>query len=103
MTREEEIRQKAISEQRELMESWDWRAGFIAGAKWADKTMIEKARNWLENNINDYIIIDDYLGKIQLKISSSMFDNFKKANGYFSTISVLCTPISTQKNMYFSV
>ena len=42
MTREEEIRQKAISEQRELMESCDWRAGFIAGANWADSQSYSK-------------------------------------------------------------
>ena len=54
MTREEIIRQKAISEQRDLMESCDWRAGFIAGAKWADKTMIEKACDWLKENIDLY-------------------------------------------------
>ena len=26
------------------------RVGFIEGAKWADKTMIEKACKWLDNN-----------------------------------------------------
>lgn len=42
MKREEEIRNKAISEQRELMESCDWRAGFIAGANWADSQSYSK-------------------------------------------------------------
>jgi len=72
MTREEEIRNKAVNEQRLLMESMDWRAGFMSGAKWADehpssngkellyvaqktaertkKEFIRKAREWLENN-----------------------------------------------------
>lgn len=74
--------------------------GFKFGAYWADKhpysdikrllhvsqkttestkkEFINKACEWLENNINNYIIIDDYLGKVQTKISSSMFDDFKK-------------------------
>lgn len=42
MKREEEIRNKAISEQRELMESCDWRAGFIAGANWIDSQSYSK-------------------------------------------------------------
>lgn len=37
MTREEEIINKSINEQKSLMESMDWRAGFISGAKWADE------------------------------------------------------------------
>ena len=37
MTREEQINQTAISEQRGLMESYDWRCGFISGAKWSDE------------------------------------------------------------------
>lgn len=41
MTREEQIEQQAISEQRELMESYDWRGGFESGARWADKHPIE--------------------------------------------------------------
>lgn len=48
-------------------------------AKKAAHYVIDKACEWLENNVNNYIIIDDYLGKVQPKISSSMFDNFKKA------------------------
>ena len=48
MTREE-IRNKAIKEQRELMESMDWRGGFICGAEMAVKTIIEKACKWLIN------------------------------------------------------
>jgi hypothetical protein len=48
-------------------------------AKKAAHYVIDKACEWLENNINKYIIIDDYLSKVQPKISSSMFDDFKKA------------------------
>ena len=72
MTWEEEIRNKAIDEQRSLMESMDWRAGFISGAKWADentqgmtkmrkdyellfllkkKELIKKACEWLNKTL----------------------------------------------------
>lgn len=58
MTREEEIRNKAVNEQNTLMESMDWRAGFISGSKWADSNPqenlidIEKACNWLKDRIS---------------------------------------------------
>lgn len=84
MTREEKIRQKAISEQRELMESCDWRAGFIAGAKWADKTMIEKACEWLENELYEVMAEPNhyYIYDVQSKSYNSLevlINNFKKA------------------------
>lgn len=47
-------------------------------AKNAAQYVIEKACKWLENNVNNYIITDVYLGKVQLKISSIMFDDLKK-------------------------
>ena len=71
MTREEEIINKSINEQRSLMESMNWRAGFISGAKWADENpqgmskmrkdyeflfmlkkqeLIKKACEWLDIN-----------------------------------------------------
>ena len=36
MTREEQIENAAIREQRLLMESIDWRSGFKSGVRWAD-------------------------------------------------------------------
>ena len=54
--------------------------GFIAGARWADETMIEKAVEWLINNVNDYIINDKQDdGRDWLKVKSEMFNDFKKA------------------------
>lgn len=32
---------------------------FIQGAEWADKTMIEKACQWLFENVYDYLIPED--------------------------------------------
>ena len=88
MTREEITSSKAYQASKEALKYYnehyqdkdiDLTDAFEAGAEWADETLIEKACEWLENNVNNYIIIDDYLGKVQPKISSSMFDNFKKA------------------------
>jgi hypothetical protein len=52
MTREEEIIETAkfiYSPSSGIPQSLPMRVGFIEGAKWADKTMIEKAKKWLEN------------------------------------------------------
>ena len=50
MTREEEIRQeidlRLAGSSGNYSEGYE--EGFIEGAKWADKTMIEKARGWLQ-------------------------------------------------------
>lgn len=60
MTRDEEIRNQAIKDQKSCFESMDWRAGFMSGAKWADSNpkiskeeFIEKVRSWLENHTYD--------------------------------------------------
>ena len=76
MTREEKIRQKAISEQRGLMESCDWRAGFIVGAKWSDKTMIDKACEWLTKHLYDYDRVEGYEVFRDVK---SFVNDFRKA------------------------
>ena len=36
---------------------------YMAGAQWADKTMIEKGRNWIEDNITSYFDRSDYMGR----------------------------------------
>ena len=59
MTRKEEILKQVVKEQSksQLFESIDWRAGFIEGAKWADKTMIDKTIKWIKENI-DLVAMD---------------------------------------------
>ena len=47
--------------------------GFVQGAKWADKTMIEKACRWLESNLNPVF----YSGNGWT--TEEFIDNFKKA------------------------
>ena len=56
MTREDEIINAAYNEaevERQLkMHPQVFEQGFVAGAKWADRTMIEKACEWLLLNNN---------------------------------------------------
>lgn len=52
MTREEEIIETAkfiYSPSSGIPQSLPMRVGFIEGAKWADKTMLDKACEWLRN------------------------------------------------------
>lgn len=59
MTRREEIEQAAM-QIGGVHPDWDalecFRVGYKEGAKWADKTMIDKAINWLKENANNYIV-----------------------------------------------
>ena len=57
MTRREEIMQQAslsIFPWDDVREQVKFEDGFIEGAKWADKTMIEKATQWLFENVFYY-------------------------------------------------
>ena len=62
MTRREEIEKQAeitVFPWDEPQEQNKFQDGFIEGAKWADKTMIEKAVKWLFENVYDYLIPED--------------------------------------------
>ena len=54
MTRKEEIVNQAVKEQSELYQPPEWRAGFISGANWGDKTMLDRACEWVKENIDLY-------------------------------------------------
>ncbi len=60
MTREEEIEKEA----HRISQNGDEYRSFIQGAEWADETMIEKAKKWLENFLEKTIqkpsVNDDY-------------------------------------------
>lgn len=47
MIRKEEIVTQAVKEQSQLHQPLEWGAGFISGANWADKTMLERACEWM--------------------------------------------------------
>ena len=62
MTRREEIEQEAsltVFPWDDVREQSKFEDGFIEGAKWADKTMIEKATQWLFENVYDYLNPED--------------------------------------------
>lgn len=52
MKRKEEIVTQAAKEQSQLYQPPEWRAGFISGANWADKTMLDRACEWLKLRIS---------------------------------------------------
>jgi phosphohistidine swiveling domain-containing protein len=49
--------------------------GFVEGAKWADKTMIEKMYKWLESNIDKHTMIDGD----KIVLTKSFKEDFIKA------------------------
>ena len=61
MTRQEEIVNRVVKEQSQsqLYQPLEWRAGFIAGAKWADKTMLDRACEWFEPRLTALIGRED--------------------------------------------
>ena len=65
MTRREEIEQQAEMFRQpykgsgNYSTSIDIKNAFQEGAKWADKTMIDKAKQWLFENVYDYLNPED--------------------------------------------
>lgn len=94
MTREEQIREASIDYQMstsprviggdafaDFARKMNVNSSFIAGAKWADQTMIEKACKWLELYANEYAFAD-YTGDElngEAYISNKLIQDFKKA------------------------
>lgn len=72
MTRREEINKQAVKEQSQLYQSPEWRAGFISGANWADKTTLDRACKWLEekNKLCMY--------ELEMILGGNFIDDFKK-------------------------
>lgn len=63
MKRQEEILSQAVKEQSQLYQPPEWRAGFISGAKWSDKTMLDRACKWLQDGgyfVNSNETIEDF-------------------------------------------
>ena len=57
MTREKEIRQEIDFQLAGSFGNYSegYEEGFIAGAKWADETMIDKACDWIQMNAQKYM------------------------------------------------
>lgn len=76
MTREEEINLIAICAAPD--ENYEeFRDGVIWGAKWADKTMIDKACEWLDKNITNYK--SDMMGYIEYSQITDVIQDFREA------------------------
>lgn len=57
MTREEQIREEDQKHGLNCISRINYQDGFIEGAKWADKTMIDKACEWIKNNKHLYKVL----------------------------------------------
>lgn len=55
----------------------EFKDGIIWGAKWADKTMIDKVCKWLDKNITNYK--SDMMGYIEYSQISDIIRDFRKA------------------------
>lgn len=82
ITREKQIKQAEIKYSNDtLLDGCDYigqvakQEAFIAGARWADKTIIDKACKWLSDNKDNYII--DIEGEIL--IDDQIITDFRKA------------------------
>ena len=76
MTRDEEIIAEAQKHGLNCMSRINYQDGFIEGAKWADKTMIEKACRWLEHQ--------------EEMIGVSFEEDLERRMGIESHLSIVC-------------
>ena len=94
MTREEQIIKEVemytgdVSNLAEWSDGWEdyndykyVKKAFINGAKWADKTMVEKACEWLKENIDIYakVVINTKSNYPEIVMCDTFEKNFKKA------------------------
>lgn len=59
----------------EFLYTYVQREAFNSGANW----MLEKAIDWLQEHVNDYLFDDGTPERPWLKCKSEMFDAFRKA------------------------
>lgn len=76
MTREEEIVQIADENYSGYSER---RLGFIAGANWADKTMLDRAYEWLKENIDLYAYESSNTHYPEIKLTECFEEAFRQA------------------------
>ena len=81
MTRREEITQSAKNKYpyiKGLPQSASNQAVFIEAAEWADKTMIDKACDWLNQNVEKYESVTK-MGYMPFSLIEDMINDFRKA------------------------
>ena len=75
MKRSEETKQAA--QESFPNEGWEFqRVSFVQGAKWADKTMVDKACEWLKGNLVRFVYPNNMA---TISVSNSFFAEFRKA------------------------
>ena len=85
MTREEErhkaAEEFAFSDKTETQDFHNAINDFYYGAKWADKTMIDKACEWIKENIDIYakVVINTKSKYPEIVMCDTFEKNFKKA------------------------
>jgi hypothetical protein len=72
MTRDEQIEKEA----KRVSYNGDMFSSFIQGAEWADKTMIDKAYEWLKQNAKNYVVTCYDEGELN---DEDLLNDFKKA------------------------
>lgn len=75
MTRREEVELAWFKKEVQSNHRYDEKS-FKEAVEWADKTMIEKACEWLIHNVNRYINDE---GAGYFRIEKTLFDHFRKA------------------------
>ena len=73
MTREKQIEKEA----KRVSHNTDEYCSFIEGAEWADKTIIDKAVKWLQENT--YKHVDDRRLSMLFSSQNEMIESFRKA------------------------
>ena len=92
MTREEEIHKiantistnigKDVDEDYICNDEYDFTIGFECGAKWADKTMLDKACEWLEEKLlcaEDHYPTLEFLSIIEYNSLKELINDFRKS------------------------
>lgn len=79
MTRKEEIVTQAVKEKSQLHQPLEWGAGFISGANWADKTMLDRACEWLKKNIDLYAYETSNTHYPEIKLTKCFETAFRQA------------------------
>lgn len=78
MTREEEI-EKAAQKCKWVSESLNLQSAFTEGARWADKTMLDRACEWLKENIDLYAYESSNTHYPEIKLTECFEEAFRQA------------------------
>lgn len=78
MKRSEEI-EKAAQKSEWISKSLNLRSAFVEGAEWADKTMLDRACEWLKKNIDLYAYESSNTHYPEIKLTECFEEAFRQA------------------------